>query len=391
MKQYLSLWPYATVNFFYFSILGGFVSYLAIMLTDKQFSSSEIGQVFAFFTLGRMVTGHFWATWADKLKRPKFFYQLGILLSLILLLPLFWLQHKTLIFYLVIAQMIAFWTVVSQLEVLSLSAANGSAVIYNRIRLFGSVGFIIAAVFIGHQLEQLGSEVILWFSCGCLLLQLVASLYLQQPALTQQKQQATGDDFYRRCLAPSFIAFLTASILLQLSFAPYVGFFTQYLTQHGYQGSAVGVLFALGTAAEILMFMLAGQVLARFGVKTLFGFCLLLTALRWLVQGYMVDVLSLLILTQIIHAFSYGLMHSVSIYYISQHFTAAQQNRGQFMYLGVTFGIGGALGAWLTGETWRNGAGSSDTFLWASAAALVAALIILITPRKNFQFHSQAR
>jgi PPP family 3-phenylpropionic acid transporter len=134
------------------------------------------------------------------------------------------------------------------------------------------------------------------------------------------------------------------------------------------------------------MFLIAGKLLSRFNVKLLFSICLLFTAARWLAQGYFVDVVPLLILTQCIHALSYGLMHSASIYFIGQHFAMSQQNRGQFMYLGVTFGIGGSAGAWLTGKTWLGGTGSTDTFLWAATAAFIAALLILITPRRNFQF-----
>lgn len=386
MKQYLSLWPYATVNFSYYAIVGGFVSYLAIMLTEKQFTSIEIGQVFAFFTLCRTVTGHLWAKWADKSHNPKLFYQLGLLICLLFLLPLFWVENKTLFFYIVIAQMTAFWTVISQLEVLTIGAAKGSAIVYNRIRLFGSLGFISAAVFIGWQIELFGGEVIMWFSLFALVSQLIASYWVHNTSSNQEEQADANDDFVSRCFKPGFLAFMVASILLQMSFAPYLGFFTQYLSINGYQGSMVGVLFALGTMSEMIMFMLAGRILARFGVKLLFVLCLGLTVLRWVAQGYFVDVLPLLIITQLGHAFSFGLMHSASVYFIGQHFKPTQQNRGQFMYLGVTFGLGGALGAWLTGITWQNGAGSLDTFLWAGAAALIATLLILITPRKNFQF-----
>lgn len=386
MKQYLSLWPYATVNFSYYAIVGGFVSYLAIMLTEKQFTSIEIGQVFAFFTLCRTVTGHLWAKWADKSENPKLFFQLGLLISLLFLLPLFWVQDKTLFFYLVIAQMTAFWTVISQLEVLTIGCSNGSAVVYNRVRLFGSLGFISAAVFIGWQIEVFGGEVIIWFSLCALIAQLLVSYWLCNPQAKHEEQVEENDDFISRCLKPGFLSFMVASILLQVSFAPYLGFFTQYLSINGYQGSMVGVLFALGTLSEMIMFMLAGRILARFGVKFLFVTCLGLTVLRWVAQGYFVDVLPLLIITQLGHAFSFGLMHSASVYFIGQHFRPTQQNRGQFMYLGVTFGLGGAIGAWLTGITWQNGTGSLDTFLWAGGAVLAATLLILITPRKNFQF-----
>ena len=180
--------------------------------------------------------------------------------------------------------------------------------------------------------------------------------------------------------------FMIASVLLQISFAPYVGFFTKFLAENGYQGINIGLLFSLGTFAEIFLFMFAGVILAKYNIKLLMFVCLILTAIRWATVAVMVDVWWVVVVTQFIHALSFGLMHSVSIYFIRQHFSSSQQNRGQFMYLGVTYGLGGAIGASLTGLIWNDGAGGQQTFIWAAACVFLAALLILITPRKNFQY-----
>ncbi|MDC2890890.1 elongation factor P hydroxylase [Psychrosphaera algicola] len=153
------------------------------------------------------------------------------------------------------------------------------------------------------------------------------------------------------------------------------------------QGTATGILFALGTFAEIFMFLIAGHLLARYSLKLLMVVCLMLTALRWLLMAYYIDFVIVVILTQIIHAVSFGLMHSSSIHFVRRYFPKRMQNQGQFMYLGITFGIGGALGAWVTGMTWNEGLGGSDTFVWASMVVLVAGLVILMTPRKNFNLN----
>jgi PPP family 3-phenylpropionic acid transporter len=63
--------------------------------------------------------------------------------------------------------------------------------------------------------------------------------------------------------------------------------------------------------------------------------------------------------------------------FISSHFTKRQQGRGQGIYLGGVYGIGGAIGAYVTGVLWLDGKGASDAFIVAGASAFIGAIIML--------------
>ena len=71
--------------------------------------------------------------------------------------------------------------------------------------------------------------------------------------------------------------------------------------------------------------------------------------------------------------------------FISEHFTPCQQSRGQAVYLGGVYGVGGAIGAYVAGVLWLNGTGASTAFLTASAAALIAALVMLFMPEASYK------
>ena len=387
-SPWYSLWPAAAVNFFYYGVLGGVISYLAILLTSRDFSSIEVGQLFATFTLLRVLGGQLWAYLSDRKNDPLWFFQLGIVLTFLFFLPALFSHDKWVTSLSVVAAMTCFMSIVSQIEVLSLTAAKDSPATYNRIRLFGSIGFILAAILVGGLLDYRGPVLVIEFGLFVLVCTWLISLKLESKGQSsQQLLEDVGETgFLQRCLKTGFIMFMIASVLLQISFAPYVGFFTKFLAENGYQGINIGLLFSLGTFAEIFLFMFAGVILAKYNIKLLMFVCLILTAIRWATVAVMVDVWWVVVVTQFIHALSFGLMHSVSIYFIRQHFSSSQQNRGQFMYLGVTYGLGGAIGASLTGLTWNDGAGGQQTFIWAAACVLLAALLILITPRKNFQY-----
>ena len=90
-------------------------------------------------------------------------------------------------------------------------------------------------------------------------------------------------------------------------------------------------------------------------------------------------------MTQLIHAASFALFHSASMIFISNHFSTCQQSRGQALYLGGVYGVGGALGAYLAGALWLDGLGATTAFLTASIAALLATFLMMFLPKEQCQ------
>jgi PPP family 3-phenylpropionic acid transporter len=110
---------------------------------------------------------------------------------------------------------------------------------------------------------------------------------------------------------------------------------------------------------------------------------LLLTAIRWLMTAYFADNGFILIVSQCLHAFSFGLLHVVSIKYIAIFYPGKQQLHGQALYSGLGFGLGGALGAYLAGLGW-----AAYGAVWVFVAAAIVALITGVMayyalPREN--------
>jgi len=385
MSKYhsLKLWPYAMTSFLYYGFIGCFISYLAILLTARGFDSVEIGAVFALYTLARIVMGQVVAYFSDKTQDHLSFYRYGLIGAIFFLIPCLFIATSYWFLLLVILSLSCFMSIVSQIELLCLDAANGDAVVYNRIRIFGSLGFVVCAILMGQILDAGSHITIIYFGLAVLFIGYLSSQKMVNYE-HDKDQQTTQGDFLKKCLSPVFVAFLVSSILLHTSFAPFVGFFTQYLSLSGYEGIEVGLLFSLGAIAEMALFLFAGAILSRVGIKKLLLFGFLVTALRWYLQGRYIDNLTIVILTQCLHAFSFGLMHSVSVHFIRHYFEPAQQGRGQFMYFGAAFGLGTVIGSLITGVTWQDGLGSEFTFTWAAIACSLGALIIFLVPNKRF-------
>jgi len=378
--------------FFYFAILGLISPYLSVFLDGKGFSSLELGEIFAILTATKIVAPSLWAILADKTGQQLLIIRLGALLALLSFILLFWLNSYWSISF-CLALFSLFWTaILPQLEVLSLNSVRHSSKIYARIRLWGSIGFIVLAVFAGQVMEyyaQLGLSysLVTSFTDAFVLMGSVILLCLLLSTMTIQSQRVANKVQKKalaikdKLLTSRFIIFFISGVLLQISFGPYYGFFALFLRDLAYSGLAVGLLISLGVVAEILVFIFASSFFKSFSLKALLIFSLSATALRWCLVAFYAESLWLLAFTQLIHAASFALFHSASMIFISNHFNSCQQSRGQAVYLGGVYGVGGAIGAYVAGALWLDGLGASTAFLTASVAALLAALLMMFLPK----------
>ena len=162
---------------------------------------------------------------------------------------------------------------------------------------------------------------------------------------------------------------------MQWSFGPYYTFFSIHLQQLDYSKTAVGWLWALGVFAEVLMFLFMHRLLPALGARRLLLCCFGLTVLRWWLIAYYADQLGWLLSAQCLHAFSFGMFHAVMIDQIHRSFPNNYQGRGQALYSAVSFGAGGALGAFCSGYSWTH-LGATTTFVLAAAVAFLGLVTV---------------
>jgi len=391
----LSLFTRLSSNyFFYFAILGLISPYLSVYLDGKGFNSLELGEIFAILTATKIVAPSLWAILADKTGQQLLIIRLGALLALLSFVMLFWLNSYWPISF-CLALFSLFWTaILPQLEVLTLNSVRHSSKIYARIRLWGSIGFVALAVFAGQVMEyyaqhDMSNSLVSAFTDAfvvmgsVILLCLLLSTMAIKPQRVVNKVQKQALAIKDKLLSPRFVIFFVSGVLLQISFGPYYGFFALFLRDLTYSGLAVGLLISLGVVAEILVFIFASSFFKSYSLKALLVFSLAVTALRWFLVAFYAESLWLLAFTQLLHAASFALFHSASMIFISDHFTSCQQSRGQAVYLGGVYGVGGAIGAYVAGVLWLDGLGASIAFSVAAAAALVAAILMMFLPNND--------
>ena len=380
-KQFVRL----SANYFwYFGILGLVVPFLSVFLDARGFTSLEIGEILAVITATKIVAPTLWAQLADKSGKQLTIVKIGALLSLLSFSLIIWtVSYWPLMFSL--AMFSLFWTaILPQLEVMTLNSIRKSAKIYARIRLWGSIGFIIVAMLGGELIERYSAEAFSYIGIAILAGLFFSTLVSQQPRINSLAK-TDNSSIKDKVFNSNFLLFFFAGLMLQMSFGPYYVFFALYLKNLAYSGFLIGIFIAIGVVAEIGIFIFAGLFFKSFSLKTLISSSILLTALRWYIVGHYADSDIALALSQLIHALSFGLYHSASIAFIQQHFNANQQSRGQAIYIGGVYGIGGAVGAYMAGILWQDGIGAMTTFDFAAFTAFIGGVFALFLRQSNIK------
>jgi PPP family 3-phenylpropionic acid transporter len=358
--------------FFYFAALGVFSPYWTLYLKDHlHFSFLEIGQLLAIFMTTKLIAPLLWGWIADYFDNRLYLIRLATLLTVVSFSGVY-LYHSYWWMALVMFVFGFFWHAsLPQYEAITLNHLGSNTSRYSHIRLWGSVGFIVMVaglpvVIDNEKIAQLPHYLLLIF----IALALTTVFVSDKPYPINTLKEKNNILFF----SGIFFAFLVACALQAVSHGAYYTFFSVYLEDHGYSRVNTGLLWALGVLAEVALFIVLHRLMRWVSLYHLFSLSLFLTALRWLILGFYVDNLWLLLFSQLLHAASFGLFHASAIHLIHHWFPEKSQGRGQAFYAGISFGLGGAIGGFLSGYLWENVA-THITFLLMAFCALLGGCI----------------
>lgn len=359
-------WPRSAFYWFYFSALGVLLPYWPLYLRARGFGPRALGDLMALFALSRIVAPYVGGWLSDRFGHRLTVVRGAALLAFVCFLLILYAQG----FAAVAAVMVSFsffWYATLPPVEASTLAFHGDR--YGRIRLWGSLGFIVAVLGLGPILDRLGAPVTVPAIAILLFGLWLATLRLAP--LAQPVAPLTSAPI-RRGLAP----FLLACFLMQVSYGPYYTFYSVYLTHYGYDKAAIGALWALGVVCEVMVFWQAGRFFARFREWPLFAFTFALAVVRWLVIAAFPRSWPMLALAQTFHAFTFGLYHALAVRLVSHYAGPGAKARAQAFY-GSAAGAGAALGAAMSGYLWAS-VGPEGMFLCAAMAAAAGFAVIVV-------------
>lgn len=361
--------------FVYFALLGVMAPYMGLYLEAEGFNLLEIGQLASLLMMTKIIAPNIWGFLADRFQHRLLLVRVGGFMTL-LCFVFFFLAETFWQYAFVIVCFSFFWNaVLPQFEVITLFNLGDYKSRYGRIRLWGSIGFIIAVVCSGWLFEKHGVDLFAVVLLIVMFLIWLASLFnFKEPKKVHKKEQA--ESFFQQLVRPPVIIFFVVCFLLQLSHGAYYTYFSIFLESEGYSKTHIGIFWSVGVIAEVILFIYMHKWIESHSLKWIICVALMLTALRWYLIGGYVDILWLLLIAQTLHALSFGAMHAASIDFVHRFFAENNQGRAQALYSSVGFGLGGAVGAYLSGFIVRNGDYSSAFYISAFVATLALCLMM---------------
>jgi PPP family 3-phenylpropionic acid transporter len=362
-------WRLSSFYLFYFASLGALLPFWGVYLQDQGFTALAIGQLMAILQATKIVAPNVWGWLADRTGRTLSIIRLASLLTWLAFLGIFAVQG----FWgtaLVMIVFSFFWNAsLPQMEVVTINHLGARMRRYAGIRLWGSVGFILAVTVLGVLVQRQGSGVVPLMALALQFGIWITSLLVVERPM-ESRPSAEGISILSLACRPEVAAFLLCGFFMQISHGVYYAFYSIYLTEAGYASGTIGAFWAWGVVVEVLVFAIMHHLLERFGARRVLLTSLGLAVVRWLLIGTFVTEPVILILAQALHAATFGAFHAGAIHLTHHYFTGRLQGRGQALFGSLVYGAGGAVGSLGSGLLWST-AGPQATFV---ASSLVAAL-----------------
>lgn len=368
-------WRLAAWYFFYFAFIGAFAPYFTLYLQSLGLAAPAIGTLMSLMLAMRLVAPNLWGWLSHRLGRKAMVVKISALLSAVGFLTFFFVSDFWGLFF-GMALMSFFWSAALPLvEAMTLRHLEGRAEQYGWIRLWGSVGFILAVLGTGAWLDRAPLSSVLWVNLALLIGIVVCAWLLSDPPAGHSADNS--GDLRSGLMRPEVWALLAACFFMSAAHGPFYVFFSIHLVDHGYGKAAVGALWSLGVVAEIAVFIAMPRLVRLWPVSAILRATFLLAVIRFLLIGWLADLMVPLLLAQIMHGATFGAYHAAAVATLNRWFPAGHQARVQALYGSISFGAGGMLGNLISGAAWES-VGPGLTF---SLGAALAAIGLLLTWR----------
>lgn len=361
-------WRLSGFYLFYFATLGALLPYWSLYLQSLGLAPQRIGELMALMMATRILAPTIWGYIADQSGKRMVIIRTASLLATLVFSTVY-LSHSYWALAGVMMGFSFFWNgTLPQFEVTTLSHLGKKVHHYSRVRLWGSIGFILTVTLLGSVLERSRMDLL-----PTVILLLMSGIWLMSLTVPESDPHRHATDLkplWQVLQQPGILAFFTTAFLMQASHGPYYTFYTLYMEEYGYSRSLIGGLWALGVIAEVVLFLAMHRLLPIWGARRVLLGSLLLASLRWLLVGLFPSHLALMVLAQLLHAATFGTFHAAAIDWIYRHFTGASQGRGQALYSSLGFGAGGAFGSFYSGYLWA--IAPSSAYLVAATLGITA-------------------
>ncbi|MDD0814234.1 MFS transporter [Curvibacter sp. HBC28] len=370
------LLPFGALSASYFAHIGFFNPYLPLWLKELGLPLVAISLLTSAQSATRLFAPYAWGALSDRLGERVRLMRYSASVALVLSLGLWrdspsvlWLAGVLLLMFSHTSAMMP----MSEAAMAHLVSQGGQfdARRYGRVRLCGSLGFLLTVFLAGSWFEQRGMHDFPAWTVLTLLAVVGSTWCLpdqREAKPTTRHEHLSVGPVLRQPEVRWFFLSLFFHVLAHVSL--YV-FFSLYLDSLGYSKAVIGLLWAVSVIVEVVWFFTQSRWLPALPLTGWLALCGAAMALRMGLTAWGAGSLLLLLALQCLHALTFAAHHTVCIALISHYFPARLRGRGQALFTVIGYGVSGVLGG-LGGGYLAKGWGLVSVYWAAGGAALLA-------------------
>ena len=369
----------------YYGNVGTYLPYFAAYLRGRGFTGEQIGLVQMVPSLLAPVVAISWASFADHRATPQRALRLatGWAALAVLLLP--FAREPWQVGAVVLLMSLGDRAVVPLADSVTLEwCRDNPGASYARIRLFGSIGFIVLALLVGRALTLRGDRpadllvpaVVALCTAGYALVARGA------PAAARPVDRPVARDLADLARDRRLHLLLAASALHWAACAPFHLLFGVFVRDLGLTADVTGIGMGLGVLAEIAVLLAFPRLEARVPLRGLFAIAFVASAVRWALLSQATGPAAVAGL-QLLHGLTFGLFWGSATRALAGLVPPPLRATGQAVFTAVVFGGGNAAGYALSGFGYDRLGGVGPLFLAAAGAELLALAVVVVPVRSR--------
>jgi len=350
----------------YFAAMGIVLPFFPVWLAGRGMDVAAIGVFTGLLSVAKVLAPPAVGHALDSHPRPARFIMYASLAAGGFALCFLWASSDWLLAVLVLGFGCLWAAILPLTDGLSVTVSELAKVEYGRLRVWGSIGFVVASLLGGVWLaDNQALDLPYWLAVLMLFTAFSARGF---PDREIEPEPVAGQ---LKGVSRSLLWLLLAGFLMQASHGAYYGFFSLYLLQAGYSGWQVGCFWVLGVLAEIVLMWQFSRPVAAAAPGVVLSICLLLASLRWLGMGLSTELVWLLLL-QLLHAASFAAFHINGVTWVQRLAPRHRRASAQGWYSACGFGLGTAVGIMACGWIATQAGGEADFSSAFFACAVVA-------------------
>ncbi|MGV8936078.1 MAG: MFS transporter [Allorhizobium sp.] len=302
--------PELRISLFFFSLfmsVGIANGFAGIWFAGRGFSADQIGLVYAVPVLVMLVLNLLVGRLADRAGDWRQVIVLGALMAGIVPFALFWVAGFWAILLVWTLSTVAQQSIVPVADAACMRFCRRRGSDYGVIRSFGTVGYLLVIILSGYLVAWYGGEMFLPLFAALAFVRGLVALGL--PNFRAERDAATplaGASRLGQVMKPWFLLPLVGWAIINATHLLLTAFQGLLFQEQGIEPQTIGLLIAVGAAAEAVMFFSFRRFAGRWSARQLILVSAVVSVLRWTAMAFSPGV-GILFALQLLHSLTYAL------------------------------------------------------------------------------------